>query len=350
MGVEEEFLLVSAAGRPLPRSAEVIAATEDSGVEPELTKVQVETNAPVSHHSAELRDHLVRLRSSVAAAAASHGARLLAVGAPPGGNAVQLIAEKPRYQEMEQRFGRLAREQAVCGCHVHIDVPDRETAVQVSNHLRPWLPTLLALTANSPIYLGEDTGFASWRSIMWSRWPCSGPPPYFESAERYDELVAMQVASGSILDEQMVYWDVRPSNHLPTVEIRVSDVPATVDETVLLATLVRALVMTALAAIAAGEAPPRIDSEVLRAAYWIAARDGLAGPGLDVFGARNLPMPELLDLLVEHVGPALDELGERQEVDRILAKVLSEGNGAIRQRQAFSQGQDVSDVVALAEQ
>lgn len=349
MGVEEEFLLVSADGRPLPRGAAVISAADDSGVEPELTKVQVEINAPVSHHSSQLRDHLVGLRSSVAEAAARHGARLLAVGAPPGGDPGQPITEKPRYQEMERRFGRLAREQAVCGCHVHIDVPDQEAAVQVSNHLRPWLPTLLALTANSPIYLGEDTGFASWRSIMWSRWPCSGPPPYFDSAERYDELVAMQVASGSILDEQMVYWDVRPSSHLPTVEVRVSDVPATVDETVLLATLVRALVMTALDAIAAGRAAPRIDSEVLRAAYWIAARDGLAGPGLDVAGVRSLPVPELLGLLMAHVGPALDQLGERSEVERILAIVLSEGNGAIRQRKAFGQGQDVSDVVALAE-
>ena len=168
---------------------------------------------------------------------------------------------------------------------MHIDVPDKETAVRVSNHLRPWLPTLLALTANSPIYLGSDTGFASWRSIMWSRWPCSGPPPYFESAAHYEALVAMQVASGSIMDEQMVYWDVRPSSHLPTVEVRVSDIPLTIDETVLLATLVRALVMTY-----DGSPGPKLEPEVLRAAYWLAARDGLEGNGLDVLHAEPLPM------------------------------------------------------------
>ncbi len=115
----------------------------------------------------------------------------------------------------------------------------RATAVQVSNHLRPWLPSLLALSANSPIHRGVDTGYASWRSILWSHWPSAGPPPYFSSLEEYDRTVAAMLECGSILDKAMVYWDVRPSTNFPTVEVRVSDVPATVDETVLMATVVR---------------------------------------------------------------------------------------------------------------
>ena len=181
MGVEEEFLLVgSASARPVPTSVAVAEAAGDVDVQLELTKPQVETNSPVCHDSAELKEQLTRIRSALAEAAARTGARVLAVGAPLSGEAEQLVTDKPRYQQMEDRYGLLAREQAVCGCHVHIEVPDRQAAVQVSNHLRPWMPTLLALTANSPIYLGRDTGFASWRSVMWSRWPCSGPPPYFE--------------------------------------------------------------------------------------------------------------------------------------------------------------------------
>lgn len=343
MGVEEELLLVSASGRPLPRSKAVAAEAEGIDVELELTQAQVEINLPVCDTPAELRDQLQRLRSQLAQAAAEEGARLLAIAVAPGGEAMQRITNKPRYLEMETRYGQLAREQSVCGCHVHVDVPDKEAAIRVSNHLRPWMPTLLALTANSAIYLGADTGFSSWRSIMLSRWPCSGPPPYFESAEHYDALVAMQLESGSIMDERMVYWDIRPSTHLPTVEVRISDVPLTIDETVLLATLIRALVTTALAD---GGLGPKLEPEVLRAAYWLAARDGLSNDGLEVLRAQTLPMPKLLDLLRQHVTPALEELNELDLVDESLQRLLREGNGAAKQRKAFREGEDI---VALTE-
>ena len=213
MGVEEELLLVSATGDPLPRSKAVAAGAGGVDVELELTRAQVEINAPVCDTADELRGQLHRMRSQLAEAAAERGR----VGCWPslcrrGRGRAAGDEEAALPARWRRGTGLLAREQGVCGCHVHIDVPDKETAIRVSNHLRPWLPALLALTANSPIYLGHDTGFASWRSIMWSRWPCSGPPPYFESAEHYDALVAMQLASGSIMDEQMVYWDVRPSS------------------------------------------------------------------------------------------------------------------------------------------
>ena len=343
MGVEEELLLVSASGRPLPRSKAVAAGAVGVDVELELTRAQVELNSPVCQTSDELRHHLIQMRSKLATAAADEGAKLLAIAAPPGGDAAQLVTKKPRYQEMEARYGQLAREQGVCGCHVHIDVPDKEAAIRVSNHLRPWLPALLALSANSAVYLGADTGFSSWRSIMWSRWPCSGQPPYFESAGHYDALVAMQLATGSIMDDRMVYWDVRPSTHLPTVEVRISDVPLTVDETVLHATLVRALVMTALDD---GGLGPKLEPEVLRAAYWLAARDGLSDDGLDVLKARPIPMSELLGLLQRHVASALQALGDDDMVAETIQRVLREGNGAAKQRETFRAD---GDIVALTE-
>jgi carboxylate-amine ligase len=343
MGVEEELLLVSATGEPLPQSKAVAEEATGIDVELELTRAQVETNSPVCETADELHQQLSAMRAKLAAAAAEHGGRLLAVAAPPTGQAVQLVTRKPRYLEMEQRYGLLTREQAVCGCHVHIDVPDKEAAIRVSNHLRPWLPSLLALTANSAIYLGNDTGFSSWRSIMWSRWPCVGQPPYFESAEHYDKLVQTHLAAGTIMDEQMVYWDVRPSSHLPTAEIRVSDVPLTVDETVLLATMVRALVMTALED---GGLGPELQPEVLRAAYWLAARDGLTGDNLDVLRAEPMPMREVQRLLVDHIRPALEQLDEVERVETTIERLFREGNGAVRQRKAFREG---DDLIALTE-
>jgi len=343
-GVEEELLLVSATGHPLPRSKAVVAGVQDLDVELELTRAMVEINTPVCETSTELREHLSGMRSRLADAAADEGARLLAIAVPPQGRAAQSITRKSRYEELARKWGLLAREQGVCGCHVHVGVSSKETAVRVSNHLRPWLPALLALTTNSPIYLDQDTGFASWRWLMTTRWPCAGPPPYLESVEHYDALVAMHLAAGTLIDERMVYWDVRPSSHLPTVEVRVSDIPLTIDETVLLATLIRALVMTALED---GTNGPSLEPEVLRAAYWLAARDGVTGNGLDVRTAESLPMAELVERLRQHVEPALQELDAFDLVTDGIQRILTDGNGAVKQRKAFRAGGDVTDLTEI---
>lgn len=356
MGVEEEFLLVDpSTGHPLMCNVAVVEAAEKLGVrlQLEFTQCQVETTTPVCWHTHELRTGLTEMRSAAADAAAQCGARLLAVGVPVLRSAVLPITDIRRYRTIESRFEYLAGTRGVCAGHVHVGVPDRETAVQVGNYLRPWLPALLALTANSPIHRGVDTGFASWRSIMLSRWPCSGPPPWFASVEHYDAVVEEMVESGVILDAGMINWDVRPSAHLPTVEVRVSDVPATVDETVLLATMVRALVMTALRSISRGERAPKITAEALQAGYSMAAREGLTGRGIDLTSDLVVPAPDLLGLLVCHIRAALEELGEYRAAVAMLTKVVRCGNGASRQRRALrirNDVSDVSDVTAIAAQ
>lgn len=250
-GVEEEFLLVDpATGEPVARNEAVARHAETQGVELqlELTSCQVETATDVANTTEELRTQLTRLRRIAAKAAETGGARLLAVGLPPTVPHEFPITDKPRYHEIAERFGMIAHEQGICGCHVHVAVPDRDAAIRVGNRLRPWLPLLLAVTANSAVYRNTDTGYASWRSILWQRWPTAGPPPHFESVAEFDAVVQMLQVSGAMLDDGMVYWDVRPSANFPTIEVRVADVPATVAETVLFAALVRGCVMTALEA------------------------------------------------------------------------------------------------------
>lgn len=241
----------------------------------------------------------------------------------------------------------VAHEQGICGCHVHVQVPDRAAAVGVSNWLRPWLPSLLALSANSAVYRGADSGYASWRSVLWRRWPVAGPPPFFPSPDDYDRTVRMLIDSEVILDQKMVYWDVRPSENFPTIEVRVADVPATVAETVLLATLVRAAVMTALEAPA--DEPGRLPPAALRAAYWKAAHDGLAGRALDlVHGHGAVPAREQLGALVQRVRPALESLGEYDRVAGELDRVAAQGNGAMRQLRAWRIRGEVMDVIEAA--
>ncbi|TQM78357.1 carboxylate-amine ligase [Saccharothrix saharensis] len=346
LGVEEEFLLVDArTGAPVPRGREVVeAANARFGVDldVELVQAQVETRTPICHDLADVRRQLLGLRLVAAEAAHALGLRLLAVGAPPVGGPDLPTDAEDRYRALAEDYRLLAAEQSICGCHVHVAVPDLETAVQVCNHVRLWLPVLAAVTANSPFAHGLDTGYASWRSVVWSRWPSAGPPPHFESAAHYESTCDMLLDCGAARDRRMIYWDVRPSAHLPTVEVRVADVAATVDEAVLLAALVRALVTTALADLRRGLRASPVPVEVLRAATWRAARDGMAGQSLDVLSGRLVPTRMLLDRLLHRVHDQLDDV---DLVRGLLSTLDAEGGGADRQRRAFARAGRMSDVL-----
>lgn len=352
IGVEEEFLLADpATGEPVALNEAVAREAADRGVklQLELTTCQVETTSEVVGSTRDLREQLLRLRRLSADAAQAAGAQLLAVGLPPTVPQDFPITDTPRYREIGDKFGMIAHEQGICGCHVHVAVPSREAAVRVSNRLRPWLPSLLALSANSAIYRNSDTGYASWRSVLWARWPSAGPPPHFDSVDEYDAVVQMLQQAGAMLDDGMVYWDVRPSKNFPTIEVRVADVPATADETVLLAALTRAAVMTALEDERSGEPTPPLSAHALKAAYWKSARDGLDGDAVDLMEShQRVPARELLDRLVEHVRPALEAVGDYDLVSDGLRRVTEDGNGAMRQRRAWQRRGDVRDVVAEA--
>ncbi|WP_327140244.1 glutamate--cysteine ligase [Nocardia sp. NBC_01327] len=345
VGVEEEFLLVDPrTGAPVGRNADVARTAADFGIDMqlEIMRCQVETSTRVHTNTVDLLRELRELRRGAAACAEKNDALLLAVAVPPAlPEELLTFTSTPRYHRVVETFGRLAREQGLCGCHVHVAVPDREVALQVSNFLRPWLPLLLSLTANSAIYHGDETGYASWRNILWRRWPSAGPPPHFGTVVEFDAAVESMLSLGVILDRKMVYWDVRPSVTFPTVEVRVSDVPATVEETALLATLVRAAVMTARRA----AVTPVIAEDTLRAAYWRAAHEGMDGPAIDPADGRTIPMQDLLAKLIDLVRPALEDLGDVSFVDDTLTALLARGNGARRQLRAFHARGEISDVV-----
>jgi carboxylate-amine ligase len=347
--VEEELLLVEeSTGEPFMEGAAVQHVARSLGLELdlELTPCQIETTTPVLESMAELRNHLTQSRQTADVAAREMGGRVLAVGVPPIVGERQPVSKTDRYQRIARNFGFIAAEQGVCGCHVHVAVPDRAHAIKVSNHLRPWLPILVALTANSAIHRSADSGYSSWRTMLWSRWPSAGAPPHLESEDEYDTAISRLLAMGAALDEGMIYWDVRPSKDFPTVEVRVSDVPATVDETVLYATLIRALVMTALDGGHDGQTGSA-DSDSLRIAKWRAARDGLAGECPDVLTGMLIPFRVAVDRLIDHVAAALDAMGERAAVIDALHHLFDRGNGAVQQRRVFHES-GVEAVIELA--
>ena len=172
------------------------------------------------------------------------GARVAALATSPL-PVMPELTPSPRYRAMNERFGLTTTEQLTCGCHVHVGVADDEEGVAVLDRIRIWLPVLLAISANSPFWQGRDTGYASFRSQAWTRFPTAGATEIFGSAAAYHERAEALVASEVLLDHAMIYFDARLSHKYPTVEIRVADVCLHAEDSVVVAGLARALVETA---------------------------------------------------------------------------------------------------------
>jgi glutamate---cysteine ligase / carboxylate-amine ligase len=344
LGVEEEFLLVDAVSRrPAPLAGKVLptvraGARDGTEFHAELLTTQVEAASPVCTGPAELRERLVGARRRLAAAARAEGLRLVSTGTPVLAGPPPPFTAGERFERISRIYAAVVEGYQACGCHVHVGVAGRDTAVAVLNHLRPWLPTLLALSVNSPYDRGRDSGYGSWRMLEQARFPGSGVPPWFASAAEYDSRLASLVECGALVDEGQSFWLARPSPSWPTVEFRVADAAATADEAVLQAVLSRALVRTGLAELAAGREAPRTDDSVLAAAVWSAARHGLDGPGVHPSEERSVPAARLVEELLGYVRPVLEELGDTGTVTAALARLTRSGTGAQRQRRAAVPG------------
>ncbi|MFC3382968.1 carboxylate-amine ligase [Couchioplanes azureus] len=354
VGVEEEFLLLDpVTGRNMPVADQVAAALPEPVRERsrrEMRRSMLELVTGVCTRLDDVREQLSQQRRVAADAAEAAGARLVAIGATPVAEPDVSVPPGRRYQDLADRYGPVALDPAACGLHVHVGVPDREVAVQVCNHLQVWLPVIRALTGNSPLFQGADTGHASWRSVQLLRWPSMGPTPYFTSAADYDRTVTALIASGMVLDEASIYWYARLSPSYPTVEIRVGDVCTDVDDTVLVTALVRATVATAISDIQAGLPASRPRDCVLAGANWRSARDGLSGDLIDLRLGRARPAWDLVDELLATVSPALLRAGDLEPVLEGLARLRADGDGATRQRAVLRRTGDVRAVLtALAE-
>ncbi|MEU0881515.1 YbdK family carboxylate-amine ligase [Lentzea sp. NPDC005914] len=314
VGVEEEFLLVdTASGRTSTRADAVLARVQDTDLtkfHAELAATQVEAASGPCTSVAELGQVLLDARTTLAKAAEEIGAGLISRGTPVKPSLHPIVSRaNPRFHRVLDTYAGVVEHYEACGCHVHVGVPDRETGVRVLNHLRPWLPTLLALSANSP-----DNGYASWRLVQQSRFPGSGVPPVFTTAADYDAHVARMVACGTLVDRAQSFWLARLSLKLPTVEFRVADAAATVEDAMLQAALSRALVHMAFL----DDDPRPVRDEVCAAAVWAASRYGLDGAAVDPWRECRVPATELLEKLVEHVTPALAQRGELSLVHELV--------------------------------
>ncbi|MDN4159917.1 carboxylate-amine ligase [Nocardioides abyssi] len=345
VGVEEELLLVDPETRePVPGAQRVLARGSDE-LDRELFRHQVEVQTPPVTDLDELRAQLVRARRLAGEAAERAGLRTAASGTSPLRGGEPEVTRDDRYLDMAERYGEVARPEGTCGMHVHVAIDSPEQGIAVVDRLVPWLPVLLAVTANSPYHSGRDTRHASWRSQVWSRWPSAGPTEPFGTLERYREVGRLLVASGAARDDAMLYFDARLSADHPTVEVRVADVCTDPDDAVLVAALVRALVTHVAAWHDAGATGPlhgwpdegvwRV--ELVRAAQWRASRYGLADRLLDPCSAEPVPARDVLTTLVGTVREELEAAGDLELVHHGVERVVAAG-GAPRQRAAYERG------------
>ena len=356
MGVEEEFVLAD--GRTpatVPRAARVLARIGDhlgDHAQPEFYRTQVETSTTPCRTGQQTRQELALARRMLSDAAADVDARLVASATAVTGAAPPPISDEPRYQAMARRYRDVldAVTTETCGCHVHLGPLDLDTAVLLGTLLRPWLPMLQALAANSPFAGGRDAECASWRHFEFARWPTVGPTPVLDGSG-YERVANELTASGTVMDRKMIYWFARPSERWPTLEIRVADVNADLDVPVLLALLARGLAQTLMARLRAGKPVPGPgDDRRLAREHRAAALYGLESEGTDPVDGSVGSAPARLASLLEFATPGLRAARDLETVDALLAAVVARGGGAGQQRADFRVRGSLADVVdGLAE-
>jgi len=350
LGVEEEFLLLWPDGHAAPVAPELLAAVPpEARATAEFSRCQVEMATGICSELDVVGRELSVSRRILAQAAADHGARLVPAGTPPlDVPGAELITDDPRYRRLVSVVPGVTGEEVTCAAHVHVEVAGRDLAVAVLARLRPWLPVLLALAANSPLWQGRDTGWCSHRFVVQRRWPSFVSPPRCADAAAYDARVARLIAARAAFDERGVYYWARLSPRYPTVEIRLADACLTVADAVLLAGLCRAVVMTAVDDELAGRPFADVPDRALVTGAYAAARRGLSAVVASPLRPGWAPADVLLDELVAYLAPALEAAGDRSLVDTLLASRLRRGSGAHRQRALWRRSDGAAYVQALA--
>ncbi|MDJ0315434.1 YbdK family carboxylate-amine ligase [Arthrobacter sp. H35-D1] len=340
-GIEEEFVLLDAARlRPVNDAPECRDGLSKLGfgaalVHQEFFQSQLEFASPVYTELSAAAEGLLEFRWALKNVAATQHVVAAGVGTPYDVGPMPVLTPGERYEQVAANVRALAWEHQINGLHVHVGVPGRAAGVVALNGVRRWLPVLLALSANSPLWGGHDTGYASWRAIHSRRWTTAGCPPPFTDDRDYDRRIRALSGIGATSDPGTIAWYARLSERQPTLEFRVADAQLDSGVTVLLAALCRALVATALHS---GTSRNQPAPELLDAALWHAARDGLSRSLVHPVTGLLVPASDAVQALLEETRHQLLASGDLAEVETLLRDTTTRGSGAERQRQALATG------------
>jgi carboxylate-amine ligase len=307
----------------------------------------VELGTDICKNVMEARDQVSKLRTDLAKLAIQNNLRIAAAGTHPFSHwKDQRITSNPRYKNIVDDFQQVARANLIFGLHVHVGVDSRDTAIHIMNAARYFLPHLFAISTNSPFWLGRNTGFKSYRSKVFDRFPRTGIPDFFMSLSEYDNYINLLIKTNCIDDAKKIWWDIRVHPHFQTLEYRVCDIPMRVDETICLTALIQAITAKLYKLIKQNLGFRLYRRALISENKWRAARYGIHGKLIDFGKQEEVDFKILVDELLEFVDDVVDELNCRDEVNYV-KKIMQTGTGADRQLDVFEQSLDLKNVVDL---
>ncbi|MGA7837972.1 MAG: carboxylate-amine ligase [Ignavibacteriaceae bacterium] len=349
IGIEEEFQIIDPETRELRSHIQQILEDGKSilkeSAKPEMHQSVVEMGTGVCGDIKQAHKEVNELRKNLTGLADSKNFKIAAAGTHPFSDwKTQEITDNPRYHNIVTDMQQVARANLIFGLHVHIGVDDRETAMHIMNAARYFLPHIFALSTNSPFWVGRNTGFKSYRSKIFDRFPRTGIPDHFTSLSEYDNYIKLLIKTNCIDDAKKIWWDIRAHPYFETLEFRICDIPMRVDETIALAALCQAVVAKLYKLIKQNLGFRLYRRLLINENKWRAARYGISGKLIDFGKKEEIEAKILIGELLEFVDDVLDDLGSREEINYIY-KIMENGTGADRQLAVWEETNDMKKVV-----
>jgi len=349
LGIEEEYQVIDPVTRELISHDQQIvteaAKVLNDQVKAEMHQAVVEVGTNICNDITDAREQITHLRKSISGIANDLGFKIGASGTHPFSKwENQHITPNPRYHEIINELQDTARSNLIFGLHVHVGMADKQMALHIVNAMRYFLPHLYALSTNSPFWEGRNTGFKSFRSKVFDKFPRTGIPGVFNDYAEYESYVNLLVKTKCIDSPKKIWWDIRVHPFFPTLEVRICDVPLTVNETISIAALIQALVAKLHKLRSQNLSFINYHRALINENKWRAGRYGLDGKMIDFGKECEVDTKSLMLELLDFVDDVVDDLGSRKEIEYV-EEMLKNGTGADRQLEIFKQTNDLTKVV-----
>jgi len=349
LGIEEEYQIIDPVTRELTSHDQKIvdkaATLLNDQVKAEMHQAVVEVGTNICQDLDDARQQISYLRRSVSGIANDLGYKIGAAGTHPFSEwEKQLITPNPRYDEIVNELQDTARSNLIFGLHVHVGIEDKRLALHLVNAMRYFLPHLYALSTNSPFWEGRNTGFKSFRSKVFDKFPRTGIPGIFNTYAEYEHYINILVNTRCIDNPKKIWWDIRVHPFFPTLEVRICDVPLTVDETLSITALVQALIAKLYKLRSENLNFQLYHRALINENKWRAGRYGIEGKMIDFGKETEVDTKQLMYELLNFIDDVVDDLGSRKDIEHV-EQMLKNGTGADRQLAVYEETKDLKKVV-----